>query len=496
MKRNIKIYTLLLISVFVLSSCNEFLDEVPDNRTEIDSADKIGELLVGAYPEASYFMIAESMSDNAIDLGSANTTDVDVNTIMYNWEDTNLDTRDTPTFYWNACYAAIAQANQALKAIEELEGGNDLSAYRGEALLARAYAHFMLVNLWGKAYDSNTAATDLGVPYVLEPEVEVLQDYERNTVEEVYELIEADLLEGLPLITNDYFEAKFHFTQDAANTFASRFYLFKGEWDKVVTYASKALSANPADNIRDWNFYRALTYDETRIRHQASVEPTNLLIVGASSLYARQYALGRYGLSSAHRGEIFTTDTPLNKSWAYRVFNFSSTRYFVPKYNEYFRYTNLSEGIGFPYAMNVLITYDEALLNRIEANVMLGNTVEVTNDINAYISKKTQDYDATTDLLTYNDIDTYYQDFVVDGEFDPFYEIGTDKLPLMKFVSKSRQREFFHEGIRWLDIKRLGVEVVHPDFDGNEEILTKEDPRRQLQIPIIAQSLGIEANPR
>ena len=35
-----------------------------------------------------------------------------------------------------------------------------LTAHRGEALVARAYAHFMLVTFFAKAYDPATAASD------------------------------------------------------------------------------------------------------------------------------------------------------------------------------------------------------------------------------------------------------------------------------------------------------------------------------------------------
>ena len=33
-----------------LAACNDFLDELPDNRTELDTPDKINRLLVSAYP--------------------------------------------------------------------------------------------------------------------------------------------------------------------------------------------------------------------------------------------------------------------------------------------------------------------------------------------------------------------------------------------------------------------------------------------------------------
>lgn len=41
-----------------------------------------------------------------------------------------------------------------------------LNGQKGEALLTRAYHHFMLVNVFCKHYSEQTSATDLGIPYM------------------------------------------------------------------------------------------------------------------------------------------------------------------------------------------------------------------------------------------------------------------------------------------------------------------------------------------
>ncbi|MFV0247363.1 MAG: RagB/SusD family nutrient uptake outer membrane protein [Tenacibaculum sp.] len=489
------IYTSILLATAF--SCSNFLDELPDNRTEIDSKEKIGELLVNAYPEASYFWVAESMSDNSTDIGLANTSNLDINTTKYYWNDIVGDGQDTPTFYWNACYAAIAQANQALKSAEELGGGKDMDPYIGEALVARAYAHFMLVTLWGKSYNPNTSSSNLGVPIVTEPETVVLKKYQRASVEQVYMQIEKDLLKGMSLLNNNYKKPKFHFTVHAAYVFASRFYQFKGQWNKVINYADKALGETPENLIRDWLYYRTITASEVRIRHQSSEENTNLLIVGAKSLYARHYEDGRYGISSQLRNKIFSSRVhPLNKRWGYVIRVFSSTRYFVPKYREYFKYTNLSASTGLAYCMNVLFTYDEALLNRAEAYVMLNNYEAAVKDLNTFLSKKTRNYDASSDILTYDDFVDFYQPQVKADDFLPFYQISNKQLPFIKCILDNRQREFIHEGIRWLDNKRMNMKIIHEDFDENSFALSKDDLRRELEIPVEAVKLGLKQNPR
>lgn len=42
-----------------------------------------------------------------------------LNEAMYYWEDYDQEDLDTPLNYWNACYAGIAQANQALELLSK-----------------------------------------------------------------------------------------------------------------------------------------------------------------------------------------------------------------------------------------------------------------------------------------------------------------------------------------------------------------------------------------
>ena len=44
----------------MFSSCNEFLNVNPDNRTQIDTPEKVRQMLVSAYPENSFAVMGES----------------------------------------------------------------------------------------------------------------------------------------------------------------------------------------------------------------------------------------------------------------------------------------------------------------------------------------------------------------------------------------------------------------------------------------------------
>jgi len=497
MKKNIYTPIIALFLGLSFTACNKFLDELPDARTELDTPEKIQELLARAYPDALYADFCETMSDNAGD--KVNLTQSSIfNTQMYSWQTNNeYSTWDTPPHYFYAAYGAVANANYALEAVENLGGGSDLNYLKGEALVARAYAHFMLGLFWCKPFNPATAATDLGLPYATKAERKVFEVYRRISVKDYYDAIEKDLTEGLPLIDNSkYSKPKFHFTKEAAHAFASRFYLVKGDWDKVISHANEALGANPENKLRDVKGQRARTYAQQGLLYASSDEPANALIVGASSLYERNFAYNKYGLTLQKSVEVLGDNKhPLNgfrATWAYPLYGNDDYRNF-PKYQEYFKYTNVSAGNGYPYDMAVLISYDEVFLNRLEAYLMKGEKAKFLTDLVVFLKKKTMQNIPDSFVLSETDMNTIYQN--KGTEFDPAYTLSTQQREWLQAVADVRRAAFVFEGLRWIDNKRLGMKVVHVKAGQTME-LTKDDPRRELQIPEDAVSNGITANPR
>ena len=480
----------------LLASCNSFLDETPDARTEIDSPEKVQELLVGAYPDALYMDMCETMSDNAGD--KTNVSEFSkLNTDMYSWETNDeINKLDTPTFYWGKSFKAIGNANHALEAIENLGGGEELNYLKGEALVARAYAHFMLGVLWCKPYNATTASTDLGLPYVTKPEKKVFETYSRLPLDKFYDAIEKDIKEGIPLIDNaKYTNPKFHFTKEAAHAFASRFYLMKGDWDKVIEHSTAALGDNIARKLRDRNSELPLTYYEIQYKYSSINDPANILIVGANSAYARSISLNKYGLTfDISQTLIDRNHHPLGGkyrvSWAYRYFGGTDYRNY-PKVNEYFKYDNISTNVGDAYVMAAIFTYDEVLLNRMEAYAMKNEKDKFLADLNIYFRPKTK----TTVNGEIRDVIINERNKGTGTELEPNYELTTTQREWVQCVIGMRRVEFVQEGLRWFDIKRLGIKVTHIK-DGEILELPKNDPRRELQIPVDAIANGIAPNPR
>ena len=490
--KKLKFLLALLLPVSIIS-CDEFLSEIPDNRTQIDTPEKISELLVNAYPNACYAEFAETMTDNVFDSGDTGLFTA-MNSENYNWEMNTSNGTDTQASYWNACYNAIAHANKALDAIEQLGSPANLNPQKGEALIARAYAHFMLVSFWSKRYDPATADTDLGIPYVRTPENVLIKKYKRNSMREVFDYLENDIEEGLQYVTDDQNHRKFHFNKEAAKAFASRFYLIKGNWDRVIELTDQ-LAANPKGKLRDYGSYLSLDYNSQLRIYAEPTEETNLLIASVPSYYSRSFYLNRFQLTLARQDEILGDATNVfNKEWLYVFLSYNNNTSFVPKFNEQFKYTNANAGIGYGYIAMVLLSNDEFYLNRIESLVMTNRIEEARTALEYFIGTRTANYDPATDVLTDELIATKFP--AIQNEYAPFYALTDLQKSYINAIGELRRKDFVQEGMRWFDIKRFNLEVKHETYNKPANILTKDDNRQALQIPLQASTSGIEKNPR
>ena len=60
-------YFYIAAALLSLTSCGDYLDKMPDNRTEVNSVEKVKSLLVTAYPNKSPLLVEEFSSDNVTD---------------------------------------------------------------------------------------------------------------------------------------------------------------------------------------------------------------------------------------------------------------------------------------------------------------------------------------------------------------------------------------------------------------------------------------------
>jgi hypothetical protein len=474
----------LLCSVIYLAGCGKQLDKLPDNRAIITNVDQVTQLLTTAYPHGNYIPFTEPMSDNAEDKGAAPATaDPDsyqINSQAYRFQDVTSIRFDSPIAYWDSCYRAIAAANLALTYCNGPDSAS-YSAQKGEALVCRAYAHFMLVCLFAKPYDPATAASDLGIPYVTAPQNSVFDKYKRGTVASVYTNIESDLTRGLSLIQDKIYGTapKFHFTLQAAHAFATRFYMFKQDYPKAISHASAVFgNADPATLIRDQvNLYANLQYAQLQLAYVSSSTPANILLQEAQSNYFDHYYEYRYGYGQGLNVNVVNGGVTggqlgiLTYGATPQVFNF-------PKWSAY------SAGNA-RYGLIPLFSMEEVLMNRAEAYAWTGNTAAALADLNTWVSKNIKAYNPATHNVTEAKAGTYYG-------------IGAP-ISLVLAATDFKRITYMQEGLRWFDNIRLGFTIYRfagSDFSTVVDSISPDDKRRVIQLPAEAIAAGLEPNPR
>lgn len=515
MKR-IKIVYIALLALFA-ASCDSYLDETPDNRAEVDSQLKIRKLLVSAYPSGGYGLVTELSSDNIEDMGKSNPYTSRFYTQVANWEDVTEIDNDDPKQVWESSYGAIAHSNEALAAIAKL-GEENLMPEKGEALITRAYNHFVLVNVFCKHYNKTSSNTDLGIPYMEKSETTLNPKYERGTVAEVYEKINADIEAALPLISDDMYEVgAYHFTRKAAYAFAARFNLYYENWAKAKEYATMVVTTDPSTQLRDWAALGALPKQPDPVMQAYINDAANLLaLTDASSLgyvFGAFYSGSRYNHTRkvADEQTLFAAlpwGAVTRASYKFSPFVYAATnldKTLLYKIAGIFEYTDPVAGIGYRRSVTIPFTTDEALLVRAEAEVMLGENDAALADLNAWTKNFFMDNETTLDQ-----INTFYEAMQYSSEVAPnqkkklnpeFAIAAGTQENLIHYVLQCRRILTVHEGLRWFDIKRYGMEVprIQIQPDGSTvvlDVLKADDLRKAIQIPQDVISAGLTPNPR
>lgn len=510
-------YMLLLALAGTAVSCDDFLDELPDNRMTIKSADEVSKLLISAYPSKSPAFLTEMYSDNTDENISTSWTGDRFQEEAWKWQDiTQTDNNESPQDLWNGYYRAIASANEAL---QDMEGIADTDASKGEALLCRAYSMFKLSEVFCQAYDPETASTDLGLPYPTVPEKTIGETYTRGTLEELYKKIDADLQEGLPLIRNDYSAPKFHFTQNAAYAFACRFYLYYRQFDKAIEYATKVLGDTPSTSLlRDWATWSDLSANQQIQPNEyvSSKNPANLLLLPAVSqwgVYCGPYSAGeKYRLSNLiSQSEVMESTGPWGSSQTLGdpVFiNNSFPGPFVRTIPYAFEYIDVQAGIVYPHSVITEFTTDQLLMERAEAYALSGNYDAAVKDLNSELAAYWINGRGTLTLATirsfYNSLSYYTPNRpTVKKKFNT--TLVTDKTtqePLLQCILHLDRIMTVHQGFRLQYIKRYGITIYRRSVDASSKILDvsdqmdARDPRLAIQLPKDVITAGLEANPR
>ncbi|MDR2130408.1 MAG: RagB/SusD family nutrient uptake outer membrane protein [Odoribacteraceae bacterium] len=208
-----KIYHILLALLALSSGCGEFTDLDPKGKNLLGSVTDLDQLLNYQFSGNDNVLEMIDVSvlvDDQYPIANhvPNLISAPVKTlrsIWLTWDEQGdraaLTRSDTK---YERCYEIIGQvANPVLLMADAATGDRDMAnRLKAEAYVLRAYFHYLVVNVYAKAYHPATAATDGGVPYVKEHDL-LTVPRQKYTVQKVYDFILEDLqaaydLESLP----------------------------------------------------------------------------------------------------------------------------------------------------------------------------------------------------------------------------------------------------------------------------------------------------------
>ncbi len=552
-------YTVVAAALMLLGlgSCKDFLETVPDTRVEIKTVEQMRELLVDGYMPYSYALVGELSSDNVIDNNSTEVGFIRYNRStysatdeeVYRWQDVKLgDGSDTPSGVWEGCYRAIAVANAVLERVEEMEGNGEydalvstdketFAAVKGEALMIRAFHHFILAQVFCMPYrGENLSSADQGIPYMTHPETTVKPHYERGTVTEVYQNIEKDMLAGLPLINDGIYEVpKYHFNRAAANAFAARFYLILRDYPKVIEYADAAFNGtDPATMVSTlWGNSSSLYYISDLGRYYTSMARSNVFmtISSYSTWWRRFVSSGRYACN--RKAKRATIEGP-GVTWENCRWRRTSTNetfsmhpcfngvcgtaggqdygtYFAGNCSEQFEYTDKIQGIGYCHMVRAEFTTEQLLLDRAEAKAFMGDLEGCVADLKIWDDARKDGVSSTSSMIAMNgtNIEKFYasdkdgfgivKEIHIDEVFPGCpYPLTDANKAYVQACQHLRRVEQVHTGQRWFEIKRFGLKIGHAYGRnvGDTDTLQTLDPRYAIQIPYEVIAAGLEQTRR
>lgn len=238
-----RIYIYLFVLLFSISSCNEWLEVIPENDQTSNEYWQTKEE-VEAVLGAGYVRLRESVEQMLV-WGEARGNSLALNGIievdlfylkLWNILPANAYTK------WGKFYQVINYANMVIEyapgVVEKDPSFNEaaMQSFLSEAYFLRALSYFYL------------ARNFRDVPLILEPYMTDQQNYEipKSTQAEVFEQIIADLeiaLESSKEVFPNVWETKGRATKWAINAALADVYLWTGEYDKSIIACNNVINS-------------------------------------------------------------------------------------------------------------------------------------------------------------------------------------------------------------------------------------------------------------
>lgn len=244
-----------ILSAGLFTSCSDFLTEEPKQEQSneltfatFDGVNKAAAAMYGmfqsdAWYDGEFTLMSELRCGNA-----KNPTSVP-GSGRYRSDTQWIYSAHSTSPLWSYAYYTIARANNVINNLDDKVGVDatqqQVNNVKAEALFIRALCYFDLVTTYCQPYNYNATEDDkMGVPLVLVTEN---GKPARDSKENVYNQIVADLLQAESIMADDYVRAGVTDkaatpTKPAIQALLSRVYLYMNKWQEAADYATKVIN--------------------------------------------------------------------------------------------------------------------------------------------------------------------------------------------------------------------------------------------------------------
>lgn len=460
---------LLLGIIAVMSSCSHFLDEFSTDERYVENPKDLDYLMMGeaylstnnisTYPpstmqtsdlETFNYPFLHVMDDDARMLLNGNVpqsdnlvTPLHLLAAMYIWaaepcvDMLNKKWKDTN---WQRTYKCIGAINAIIYQGQQMEASvrghevDSLRYYMGEAHFLRAFYYFFLTNVYGMPYNRATASKDFSVPLKIS---ETIEDryFTRNTNEEVWGQISRDLDEAVRLLKGYTPRTKLRAGYYAARALQCRVALYMEDYEKVIECASDFdHSSYQLINLNGYNATsNVLGKSSPEIIFTMSQNEIPAIFANDGTVYNSTTYMNDPATSCFCVSDNLLNTYEINDLRLHYFFRHTkTTNATMPdKYKTWVNY-NDQEKVSATY----LLRLSEIVLNRAEAEAMLGRTAEARQTLHRLRAMRFSEVNDS--------------------------EVPTDEAQLVQFIRDERRRELCFEGHRWFDLRRYAVNSKYP----------------------------------
>lgn len=513
MKTRYIIYVLWAVALFPLCSCSDFLEPKSQSEYIPKDANALQEMLIGsAYPKPAgggYLLSYLPFFDDDIQFHkqtdyafSENSTyDTEGKRVLFTWQPDMFITienigSNAGHNIWEGYYSNILGANAALDYIDDVSGTADEKNYVvAQALGLRGFYYFMLVNFFGAPYNYDKDA--LGVPLKLSSELLPEENImlKRNTVEEVYNQILADLDKAeqlfIALPEDKQYQPDMLVSLPMVELLKSRVYLYMENWSAAKTYANKVI-ADWSFSLLDLNELPEPTRAEPYYNFTSIDSPEVIWLYGSindlmslcsENVMKEETDWWTGGKVTYYRNAFIASDDLLNsfedgdlrkEKYIAKEYDRENLVFFDDSYSPYGKCKLSATGVpngSENFALSFRLS--EAYLNLAEAAAHDNDEATAINALTTLLEKRYESGVAPSDLS------------------------GLSGKELLSFIQQERRKELCFEGQRWFDLRRYGMPKITHTWEGKTYTLQEEDPSYTMPIPeeVLRKNTELVQNP-